>query len=370
MRVVWILISLLATPWCDAHTFQPSNVTLALVSSQQYSISIDTDLIELAQAQLHLTGSADELVEQVRALTKIQLFRLLDAANQQLQQDIVLYFDAEPVKLKALFAPNVSQVAQLLSFEPNNTDYRVTFSGYGDKPVAVNQLALFFPEQLGAIKFQLTQPLRALLSSGEKSAPFELPVQAGVSELAKQIDNSLQYMYQGIVHIVPKGIDHMLFVLALFLLSNRFGVLLWQVSAFTLAHTVSLALAIFGLVSVPSVIVEPLIALSIIYVAVENIYSAKLSRWRILLVFGFGLLHGLGFASVLMDVGLPSGFWLSSLISFNIGVELGQLLVIALAYLLLAWARQKIWYRSYLMRPLSGLIALMGSYWLITRVLF
>jgi len=141
------------------------------------------------------------------------------------------------------------------------------------------------------------------------------------------------YIPVGFDHIVPKGLDHILFVLGLFFLSTKIGPLLWQISAFTLAHTITLALAALGYVTIPGSIVEPLIALSIAYVAIENLYTDGLSRWRPAIIFGFGLLHGLGFASVLAEFGLPQGSFLPALIGFNIGVEIGQLAVIAVAYL-------------------------------------
>src|SRR5438094_3776756 len=104
---------------------------------------------------------------------------------------------------------------------------------------------------------------------------------------------------------VPKGLDHMLFVLGIFLLSRRLRQVLAQVSAFTIAHSVTLALSIYGLVSVSPNIVEPLIAASIAYVAIENIFMSELKPWRLALVFGFGLLHGMGFAGALKELGLP-----------------------------------------------------------------
>ncbi len=102
------------------------------------------------------------------------------------------------------------------------------------------------------------------------------------------------YVPVGFDHIVPKGLDHILFVLGLFFLSTRLGPLLWQVSAFTLAHTVTLALGALGYVNLPPSVVEPVIAASIVFVAVENIVSQGLNPWRPVIVFGFGLLHGLG----------------------------------------------------------------------------
>jgi uncharacterized protein YceH (UPF0502 family) len=175
------------------------------------------------------------------------------------------------------------------------------------------------------------------------------------------------YIPIGFDHILPKGLDHILFVLGLFFLSLRLGALIWQISAFTLAHTVTLALGALGWVSIPGSIVEPLIAASIVFVAVENILSKGLNPWRPVIVFVFGLLHGLGFASVLGDYGLPQGQFIPALIGFNIGVELGQLIVIALAFLLVGWFANKTWYRARIAIPASCAIALVGAWWVIER---
>lgn len=175
------------------------------------------------------------------------------------------------------------------------------------------------------------------------------------------------YLRLGFVHILPRGLDHILFVLALFLASTRFRALLLQVSVFTLAHTLTLGLAAAGKISAAPGIVEPLIAASIAFVAVENILLRDISRWRPLVVFGFGLFHGLGFAGVLQGLGLPEGQFLAALVSFNVGVELGQLTVIAGAWLLLAWFFKRHWYRSRIVVPLSALIAVTGLWWAVQR---
>ncbi|MEO8275876.1 MAG: HupE/UreJ family protein, partial [Thermoanaerobaculia bacterium] len=130
----------------------------------------------------------------------------------------------------------------------------------------------------------------------------------------------------------------------------------------------TLAASIYGVVHLPSSIVEPLIALSIAYVAIENLVTSELKPWRPLLVFGFGLLHGLGFAGVLTDLGLPRARFLTALLSFNGGVELGQLTVIASAWLLLgAWFSKRPWYRRRVVVPGSLAIAAVGIYWFIER---
>jgi len=118
----------------------------------------------------------------------------------------------------------------------------------------------------------------------------------------------------------------------------------------------------------PSRIVEPLIALSIVYVAAENLVTTELKPWRIALVFAFGLLHGMGFAGVLSELGLPRSERLTGLVSFNLGVEGGQLAVIALAFGAIGWLRHKEWYRRRTVWPLSLFLAAVGLYWTVTRV--
>lgn len=120
--------------------------------------------------------------------------------------------------------------------------------------------------------------------------------------------------------------------MGLFLLSTRLTALLWQVTAFTLAHTVTLALGVTGVVAVAPAIVEPLIALSIVYIAAENLITKRLHPWRPVVVLCFGLLHGLGFAGVLEEVGLSANHFVTGLLAFNVGVELGQLAVIAVCF--------------------------------------
>ncbi|MEO1379005.1 MAG: HupE/UreJ family protein [Pseudomonadota bacterium] len=179
----------------------------------------------------------------------------------------------------------------------------------------------------------------------------------------------VRYIGVGFDHIIPKGLDHILFVLGLFLLSLQMRPLITQVTLFTLAHTITLALASLGIVTISPAIVEPLIALSIVYVAVENTMTNRITRWRPFVIFAFGLLHGLGFASVLGEFGLAPGRFVAGLIGFNIGVEVGQLTVIALAYLAVGfWFGKKPWYRSYITVPASIVIGLIGAWWAFERV--
>src|SRR5262249_17458660 len=153
------------------------------------------------------------------------------------------------------------------------------------------------------------------------------------------------YLELGYTHILPKGLDHVLFVLGIFLLSGRARTVLAQVSAFTIAHSITLGLSMYGVITASPRIVEPMIAISIAYFAVENIFLSDLKPWRIGLVFGFGLLHGMGFAGALKDLGLPRSEFLTALVTFNVGVEAGQLSVIAIAFLLVGWyCSRRLWY--------------------------
>ncbi len=203
------------------------------------------------------------------------------------------------------------------------------------------------------------------LEGGGASAPHTIELtQSRVSRIAV----AWQYFRLGFTHIVPNGLDHMLFVLGLFLLNTRWRSVLWQVSAFTIAHTITLGLGMYGIISAPPSIVEPMIALSIAYVAVENLVRSDLKPSRIALVFAFGLLHGMGFAGVLAEVGLPRGEFVTGLVTFNAGVEAGQLLVIGAAFALVGSYQAYPTYRRRVIVPASLAIACVAVYWIIGRL--
>jgi HupE / UreJ protein len=178
-----------------------------------------------------------------------------------------------------------------------------------------------------------------------------------------------RFLGLGFTHILPEGLDHILFVLGLFFFSTLLRPLLIQITAFTIAHSITLGLSLYNIISLPSRLVEPLIALSIIMVAVENIFFRKMRPSRFLIVFGFGLIHGLGFASVLKGLGLPDGQFFKVLVSFNLGVEAGQLTVVAGVAALTVWMWKKPWYFARVVVPVSSLIAGVGLFWFIQRLL-
>lgn len=194
-----------------------------------------------------------------------------------------------------------------------------------------------------------------------------------IADLSKfsRTDVGLIYLKLGFTHILPLGLDHILFVLSIFFLNNQLKTIIWQATAFTVAHSITLGLAMYGFISPPTHIVEPIIALSIMFIAIENIISEQLKPSRIIIVFVFGLIHGMGFANVLTELGLPHNQFLTSLLTFNLGVELGQIAVIILAWFLIGkWFNKKSWYRKRIVIPISAIIAIIAIYWTIERTFF
>lgn len=223
-------------------------------------------------------------------------------------------------------------------------------------------------------------PVSRLLTSSDRSSrsvPLSADSAVAGSSLAAKLATAFQgwipglsWLAIGFQHIIPWGLDHIVFVLGLFFLSTRLSTLFYQVSCFTVAHSLSLALATLGMVSVPANIVEPLIAASIIYIAVDNLYSKFLARWRLVVVTLFGLLHGLGFASALSALMLPAENFYTALLMFNLGVEAGQIAVLVLAFAAVGWLRSWSAYTERVARPATVTIAGVGTYWLLKRVIF
>jgi len=217
--------------------------------------------------------------------------------------------------------------------------------------------------------FKHVKPVLLLVAGSVLALRLEAHVIVGELEKMSAGSAALLYLKLGYRHILPLGLDHILFVLSLFLLSPRLKPVLWQATAFTVAHSVTLGLAMYHVITPPARLVETLIALSILYVALENIFSPRLKKARVGVVFLFGLVHGLGFAGALGQLGLPQHSYLLSLVMFNIGVELGQTTIILGAFFLLGkWLGGKPRYREYVVIPLSAMIAVVAAFWTVQRL--
>jgi len=368
-RLIFLLLLANFSNFTQAHTLVISNAEVELITDNQLTIKLEVDLMRLLQSTQSDLKTDQQLLDFLKSQSRVELFELFKKIENELKNSTLLYFDDQRFYLEHLDSPNISALSNQLTQQSRYTNYQVTFVGLGSYPSHAKHLSIQFPASLGVVNLKLSRPNHQLIAQAEKSASYLL--KNGQPSLSSVLfSNVLSYVYQGFIHIIPLGFDHILFVLALFLLGRKLSTLLWQISAFTLAHTVTLGLGIYGIVSIPSGIVEPLIALSIVYVAFENSLNRPLNSSRIAVVFGFGLLHGLGFASALLALGLPKNLWLSSLVSFNVGVELGQLGVILIAFLLLGRAQKRDDYHSRLVRPISLFILLIASYWFIQRLFF
>ena len=362
----------------EAHQLRPAIVNLEFTQNGSAKVHIQTNLESLIAGINSNHDDTDdspqaERYNQLRALSSKQLSSEFELVAEATISQFNLAFDSikSDLSFVKLGIPetgnlNKSRLSDLylLALIPpakQQTDQ------------SVNQYVTWqYPQNFGnniAHFFYDKTPLEKTshwLTKGATSPKFELNT-AYVAKPFSQV--AIEYTILGFEHIVPKGTDHILFVLGLFLLSVRLRPLLLQVTAFTLAHSITLGLTIYGAISLSPSVIEPLIALSIVAVGVENVFVKELKTRRVVIVFLFGLLHGMGFAGVLSGLGLPESDFLTALIFFNLGVEAGQLAVIATAFLLVFWLlKNPQRYRQWVVIPTSILISLIGILWTYERV--
>ena len=193
-----------------------------------------------------------------------------------------------------------------------------------------------------------------------------MPVRPLVTFSAERSQHDTSFFWLGVEHIVT-GYDHLLFLAALLLRGGRFLTLAKLVTAFTLAHSLTLALAVLGLVTVPDRLVEAIIAASITWVALENLALRHVPSRRWVVSFLFGLVHGFGFASALRPLALPPWHLTLALLGFNLGVEAAQGIVIAALLPLLAWLSHCPWQPRFV-RVTSVVLAIIGLIWFVQRL--
>ncbi|MCP5152980.1 MAG: HupE/UreJ family protein [Ectothiorhodospiraceae bacterium] len=221
--------------------------------------------------------------------------------------------------------------------------------------------------------------LDAVLSERQPEATIRLDASPADSP---RLASFRQYLREGVHHILA-GVDHLLFLLTLLLpavlvreggrwspvpsLHRALGTTVTVVTAFTVAHATTLCLAALGHLALPAAVVEPAIALTVVLAALNNLWPV-VTRARAAMGFGLGLLHGLGFAGALAELGLPAGRHLEALVGFNLGVEAGQLAVVALVFPLLYALRARALYRPLVLRAASVVVAGVATWWLLERL--
>ena len=365
-------------PWGSAvaDVVKPALVEISVNTNGSYRIEVRTSIEALLtgiNARYQNTRDAPNAQEYdaYRVMDATDLAQAFKPFEAEFTRQVALFFDAEPVPLTVTRVeipepgyPKVPRIS-VIYLEGKMERSVASISWYyparfGDNAVRVRQIDAD-NEKWHWSEWQW-------LRKDEHSKPFSLTEVFTRQPVSRVIKT---YIVLGFEHILPKGLDHILFILGIFLLSVHLRPLLWQVTMFTVAHTLTLGLSMAGVISLPANIVEPLIALSIAYIGIENITAHSLHKSRLVIVFCFGLLHGMGFASVLSDFGMPADAFLTALFSFNVGVELGQVTVILLAFLAVGlWFRNKSWYRKVIVIPLSLAIAITGLYWTWDRIVF
>ena len=341
-----------------AHEIGTSRVSVAFTEARAYDIEIVTDASALADKLEAATGGSAP-----SNLDPAGFKALLERFEPAFRQRVKIVFDGAEVRPAIAYsvAPPVDAASATAA----------TIHLTGEIPADARNFSWTFGWTFASYALTIRSaaardPATQWLEGGQSSTPFAL---AAPAKRVSRLSTALLYLRLGFTHIVPLGLDHVLFVLGIYLLSGRARSVLLQVSAFTVAHSITLGLSMYGLVSVSPRIVEPMIAISIAYVAVENIFQSELKSWRVALVFAFGLLHGLGFAGALKELGLPRSEFVTALLTFNLGVEAGQLTVIGAAFMLVGWHCSRCaWYRGRVVVPASAAIACTALYWTIQRL--
>ncbi len=364
-------ISLFSSSHADV--VKPALVEISVFSDGTYDVELRTSLEALLtgiNARYKNTQEApnSDQYDHFREMAPDDLRKAFEPFHQTLLENIEIRFDSR----KSHF-----ELGEIVIPERGYTKVPRTSVVHlvGTVPGDAQSMTWYYPARFGDNAVRVRQVNKATeeyhwsqhqwLRHDKPSQPFSL---TEVANPRSTLDVMTDYVFAGIEHIIPMGLDHILFILGLYLFSTQIKPLLWQVTMFTLAHTITLGLAMYGIVQLPASVVEPLIALSIAYVGIENVMHKKLENSRLALVFAFGLLHGLGFASVLTEFGMPQDAFAAALIAFNIGVEIGQLAVITLAFVFTGlWFRHKSWYRAVIVIPSSLAIAAVALYWTYDR---
>ncbi|MCW9046707.1 MAG: HupE/UreJ family protein [Gammaproteobacteria bacterium] len=367
--ILYFISALFVTKYSTADIVKPAMVEISVFADGNYRVELRASIeaimtgINSKYRNTQDAPSAEEY-DALRALQSAQLREKFITFESQLEEEIKLYFDKKPTKL---------QISEVIIPVPGYTKVPrtslIVFQGKIDKQV--KQLSWYYPARFSDNAIRVRQidtenekwywSSWQWLRNDQLSKPFSLKEVFTEPALFSVIS---EYVIAGFDHIIPKGLDHILFILGIFLLSTKLKTLAWQATMFTLAHSITLSLSMFNIVSLPASIVEPLIALSIAYIGFENIFAHKLKTSRLALVFAFGLLHGLGFASVLADFGMPESAYATALISFNIGVEIGQLIILSSAYFCITyWFKNKQHFHNYITVPGSIIIGVTGLYW-------
>ncbi len=321
------------------------------------------------------------------------LARSLDDCRGRFEKLCVLNAGTGRVPVEVTAAPAVADIRE---WRRTHGSYplpiKLGLSARASLPANATSFQIRFPEMLGDLILTIERPGQEVvavpLQANELSPEFGVAISTEESaaspqnqspsnpEHAQPVKDSegtwsvfARFTALGFLHIIDRrALDHCLFVLGLFLLSPRLKPVLLQISAFTVAHTITLTLTSLHVIGLPAHIVEPAIAASVAFVGIENLFAKKVDAKRTAVSFCFGLVHGMGVATAFNEAGFPAGRLVPSLGAFTVGVEAGHLAVLAGAFAVLAWSRGKPWYRARVSIPISLAISAIALVWFVQRL--
>lgn len=397
LRIIlfWTASCLVSAVWMHAHPAGLTAARITINADGQCTVQLTFDVLAAALNDLPERISDDAMRQLLRG-PRSELERRLEAARRRMERQLELRSDGVEQTLTLVGFPTAGEILE--ESQPNDrlrlpllmrAEFRTVLCR------GKHNVQIAFPEVIGSVVLSIEtsdrEPFSEPLAGGQWSASFPVAIaeasllvdthnrsnptgrpedqgQASVTSAGDGWSQFGAYLRLGYNHILPRGLDHILFVIGLLLFARSWRALLGQVTAFTVAHTVTLGLAMYGVVRVPGTIVEPLIALSIAAVALDNVLAHRVGAWRVGLIFIFGLVHGLGFAGALQELGLARAEFPRALFGFNLGVELGQLTIVAIGWAALAWLRPRPQYRAWCAVPASICIGLVAVGWTIARL--
>ena len=314
------------------------------------------------------SSSLSEIYDKFRILSKKDLEEMFQNSWSEISSNIDIQINNETKKINLI----KTEVEDIKNFEISR-DTHVYFRVLLDKNS--EKFTFSWIKNYGPIilrennnKKLEDELVTEYLQAGIESSQFSFKE----NNFSKTFNSFAKFFVLGIKHIIPKGLDHILFIFGLFLFSSSLKKLISQITIFTIAHSITLIFVSLSLMRINPQIVEPIIALSIVYIGLENIFKKYIKEYlRYVVILFFGLLHGLGFALVLSDIGYKSSDLFVNLISFNLGIEVAQISIVLVLYLLVAlnFATNKN-YRIFFQVPSSILISSIGLYWFFERINF
>lgn len=377
--MLWGALGLAAPARAHPTCLTAAIVTVEKTGEFQLTMQFDTLAYALNDTSARI---GNEPMDALLAAPRADLEDRLAAAKRRFGRGLVLTTDRGPATVEEIEFPEAGQVYKWRDEKNPILPVVLPARMRGRLPAGAGALTVRFPAIFDQVILTVERPGEETtvepVEAGMASATWPLRLEAATAVAAPPAPVPApgdrrwvalgRYVEMGAHHILAGGVDHVLFVLGLFLLSPRLRPLLWQTTTFTVAHSITLALTLFGVLRLPGQVVGPLIALSIAAVAVENLLTNKLRPRRLAMVFFFGLVHGLDFATALTTLGLPRRDFLTALIGFNAGVELGQIAVVLLAFATLGLLREWPGYRRWVVRPASAAIAVVALWWMAQRL--